>query len=510
MVIECAQCHTRFRLADDKVKPGGTRVRCSKCKHIFRVLPPQPEPVPAPEVSTEQEEVDFGDFNMERVPDREEVAGFRLPRAEERTETPHVSDTGSEPSENEPAFSLGFDENPPHREDVPPDREEVSFSDEPGAGLTTRPWDEEDSHASNEPAPGEEESPGTLEFSLGEEESESPAEFSFGGREEAETAGEISLEGRKTGEPAEFSFEEQDSEEPGEFSYDEEGTAGDFSFDDADASFDAEEEPAWSGEAPFLPEDSLAGEAGKETGDFDFSGMTFGEEAEGTVFPGGSEEPPFPESEPFPATPEPPASGAAPDRDIAALRRVQPQPTRKRRNPFRGVLIFVILLLLALCGIAGYFYLQGEAPDLMGLADRIVSLGSQPATKGEIRVEGLTGTFVNNRDAGQLFVIRGKVVNDYPEARSAISLKGILYDKAGKPVLQQTVFAGNPLDETAVRDRPFTKIEESMHNQFGDSLSNLNVASGKSIPFTIVFRNLPADLAEFTVEVADSKPGTRQ
>ena len=30
MVIQCTQCQTRFKLADEKIKPQGTKVRCSK------------------------------------------------------------------------------------------------------------------------------------------------------------------------------------------------------------------------------------------------------------------------------------------------------------------------------------------------------------------------------------------------------------------------------------------------------------------------------------------------
>jgi hypothetical protein len=89
-------------------------------------------------------------------------------------------------------------------------------------------------------------------------------------------------------------------------------------------------------------------------------------------------------------------------------------------------------------------------------------------------------------------------------------VKGVLYNKEGKALLQQTVFCGNPLTQEAIRKLSYAKIEESMNNPFGESLSNLNIAPGKAISFTIVFRNLPADIAEFTVEAADSKPGTKQ
>ena len=121
---------------------------------------------------------------------------------------------------------------------------------------------------------------------------------------------------------------------------------------------------------------------------------------------------------------------------------------------------------------------------------------------------GLNGYFVTNKDAGQLFVIQGQAINEFPEIRSAMTVKGALFDKAGKLLLQQTVFCGNRLDDTALQELPYAKISEAMNNQFGDTLSNLNVAPGKAIPFTIVFRNFPPELAEFTVESVDSRHGS--
>jgi uncharacterized repeat protein (TIGR01451 family) len=53
----------------------------------------------------------------------------------------------------------------------------------------------------------------------------------------------------------------------------------------------------------------------------------------------------------------------------------------------------------------------------------------------------------------------------------------------------------------------YAQIEEAMNNQFGDSLSNMNVSPGKVLRFTIVFRNIPKEMANINVEVVDSKPG---
>jgi predicted Zn finger-like uncharacterized protein len=40
MVITCASCLTKFNLDDSRIPPKGVKVRCSRCKHIFYVVPP--------------------------------------------------------------------------------------------------------------------------------------------------------------------------------------------------------------------------------------------------------------------------------------------------------------------------------------------------------------------------------------------------------------------------------------------------------------------------------------
>ena len=39
MIIECANCTTRFKVPDYRVTEKGTKVRCSKCTHVFVVYP---------------------------------------------------------------------------------------------------------------------------------------------------------------------------------------------------------------------------------------------------------------------------------------------------------------------------------------------------------------------------------------------------------------------------------------------------------------------------------------
>lgn len=37
MIVQCDKCTTKFRIADEKVTPGGVKVRCSRCAHVFVV-----------------------------------------------------------------------------------------------------------------------------------------------------------------------------------------------------------------------------------------------------------------------------------------------------------------------------------------------------------------------------------------------------------------------------------------------------------------------------------------
>ena len=44
MIIECPSCSSRFNIPDSALDAGPQRVRCSKCKYMWKVKPPQEEP----------------------------------------------------------------------------------------------------------------------------------------------------------------------------------------------------------------------------------------------------------------------------------------------------------------------------------------------------------------------------------------------------------------------------------------------------------------------------------
>ena len=40
MIITCASCLTKYHLDDSKISPKGSKVRCSRCQHLFYVVSP--------------------------------------------------------------------------------------------------------------------------------------------------------------------------------------------------------------------------------------------------------------------------------------------------------------------------------------------------------------------------------------------------------------------------------------------------------------------------------------
>ena len=50
MIITCASCLTKFNLEESRIPLRGAKVRCSRCHHVFYVVPPpKADPVPRDE-----------------------------------------------------------------------------------------------------------------------------------------------------------------------------------------------------------------------------------------------------------------------------------------------------------------------------------------------------------------------------------------------------------------------------------------------------------------------------
>ena len=56
MLITCPNCHTKYRISDENIKPEGSKLRCSICTHVFTATPEDGESEYDTEPLTETQE----------------------------------------------------------------------------------------------------------------------------------------------------------------------------------------------------------------------------------------------------------------------------------------------------------------------------------------------------------------------------------------------------------------------------------------------------------------------
>jgi pilus assembly protein FimV len=129
---------------------------------------------------------------------------------------------------------------------------------------------------------------------------------------------------------------------------------------------------------------------------------------------------------------------------------------------------------------------------------------------GEIRIDNITSKFIDNTKIGKLFVITGTVKNEFQDSRKYIRIRGSLFSTGKALAKEVTVYGGNYISDTDLSGMTQEDIDKRLSNRFGDKKSNFDVKPGRSIPFMVVFSDLPESLEEFTIEAAGSFPATTQ
>jgi len=491
MIVQCDQCSAKFRLDDSKVKEGGAKVRCSKCKHIFLVQREAPA-----------EEPDFDSLLSGLAPPASESAGESGEAGIQGAGQYAVDSappSGAEATEGvEPPVGVKI----PERESF--DFDEFTFSSEP---VSTPPA---------VPSGTEEKS----EFAFGEMdiEGDDSVRSEMPVPERGESAfGDTALS--FAAEPAppvpEIDVKVEGLEEPvvaGEpFDF---GTIPplnqkeDFSAVPA-TEFSFEPEAAVSKDVPAAPE---PGKEADQPAAFDFGEFEFGEadssaQTEKEEAPNGGPkvwEWEKPESEAL-------EQGVAPPHFEMPLGADEPSPlslSSRRRGgstlPVAAIAV-AVLLVLALAGGGFYFFKEGPAAfNKIGLGFMAKWFGLETREEGGIVVRNTAAAFMNNNEAGEIFVITGETVNNFAKSRASIQVRATLYGPKGEVLLQKTAYCGNSISKDQLTTLPLVKLESAMGNQFGDSLSNLAVQAGKGIPFTVVLANVPKGATDFGVEVVGS------
>lgn len=465
MIIQCEQCHTKFKLDDAKVKDKGVKVRCAKCRNVFTVsrdeqLTDKPDFSAMLEQSADMASVSTPSvaFELEHEPGSASAAGFDFD-----TSSFAVDDKAEKPAATEPtAFELD------KVESAQPSTSSTDFD------LSTLAWTDEIAS----PADGSAAADSKIDFSgMATDGFVADADKTVVASSSFANLGDIPVQ---DGVDSHTKLDLDDFAD----SIASHGEADSFA-SSKDSKHDA---PFNLGEIDFgadlatLPGHQVNPE--KTDTDHDLLFVPLDETPEKVVDTAG-----------FLADAAPVATETAPKvQEEPAQEELPPLPIASRRKSSSMLMIVLSAIGAAVIGLLVFFG--------MDMSSEEKAKPKQEAAK--IQLRNVNASFVKNNTAGELLVISGEAVNNYETPRAAIQVKGIVYGATGNVLLTKNAFAGNPISKEQLATMNPEKIEAAMANQFGDSLSNMEIAPGKAIPFVVVIVKTPAEGKEFGVELIGS------
>jgi predicted Zn finger-like uncharacterized protein len=175
----------------------------------------------------------------------------------------------------------------------------------------------------------------------------------------------------------------------------------------------------------------------------------------------------------------------------------------RKKSKLAGFLMVLLIFLIVIAGAGAYLAFTKPGNELlMQYAPQVRSLFGmkEGAPASQYDITNLIGYYETNRNTGKIFIIKGEVVNLSNTVSSGIVLKGQLLDERSNVLKDKTVYAGNSLENKAIKNASKRSIEESLQNKLGKNLSNIDIQPGSSVPFMIVFFDLPEKIEAYKVQ----------
>ncbi len=171
----------------------------------------------------------------------------------------------------------------------------------------------------------------------------------------------------------------------------------------------------------------------------------------------------------------------------------------------KKMLIAVSVILFLLVAAAGVYF--------------FVPLDFLSATKEEAKPEKVFTTeqiknfslqdvrqyYVDNEHSGKLFVIQGKVVNNFSSPKELIKIEANLFDKNGVIVVSKRQYCGNTVSLYQLETLREKELESVINNKVGILTANTNIPPGGDVQFVVVFPSPPDSVEEFGVQVVEAK-----
>lgn len=169
-------------------------------------------------------------------------------------------------------------------------------------------------------------------------------------------------------------------------------------------------------------------------------------------------------------------------------------------------ILFIILFLIIACG-AVYFFLPKYLPGFLSSQKPVPTETLTDQGVKNLTFKEVSGSFIQSEVAGRRFVVRGRVLNNYPDPRSYVLVKAEILDEKDQVIRRKLAYAGNVFTENELKNMPMTEIDKILKDRMGRNQMNLNIMPKADVPFMVIFEDLPRNLSEFSVEAVSSSPG---
>ncbi|MDA8142106.1 MAG: DUF3426 domain-containing protein [Desulfobacteraceae bacterium] len=188
----------------------------------------------------------------------------------------------------------------------------------------------------------------------------------------------------------------------------------------------------------------------------------------------------------------------------------RPKPFKPKKKKSSKALVF--LLVLVLLGAIGYGVVI-EAPkrgiEIPYINDYLNPKPKDPSGTIKLATLDINSKFIENSQAGRLFIITGKVRNGYNMSRNNIRMQGRLFTKGKVIAKTEYSYAGIMINDQDLASLPIAEIKQRLNAAAQPQETAGSARPGQSIPFMVVFSELPPmdQLDEFAVEIVSSTPG---
>jgi len=169
----------------------------------------------------------------------------------------------------------------------------------------------------------------------------------------------------------------------------------------------------------------------------------------------------------------------------------------KKKLPLLKIALALVLVLACAGGGWWYYTTKGATKQLN---EQDIAKQVELLTMRNVRQY-----YVDNEKVGKVFVIEGRVVNEFPQQKELITLEGAIYDTDRKPLVVKKQLGGVQLSLFQLQVLSEKEMESFLNNKVEILTNNTNVPRGGEVPFMVLFYAPPKSAAEFGVRIVDAR-----